>query len=354
MTKGKILVLMLVAILVASGIGMATARTVGVHDVFQNRETGELVRVSLYNHDNTVYKGPEYQAKVLELLADGYRFLGTSVTTVSGASTPQFREWEEFDKTVLTMEKTSNDGNYTINFSADSVDVNGEVWNFNGDYETGERLEDIVLGNIEFKDRQFEYTYYKEGTSGTATVTITSTGGGMATVTLTTSSCDPTINIDISKIFQDINVEGIRDGDTWTYEVTEDGNTKVTINGVQHTDYDDQINWGLEVHGEEIWKEYREQIPQAPPSKTMQPKNYGHVLNQPYARYGMAEGQEIPEELTKYAQFKDGKILTYTDSPLYHWFMKEVYSPNHLAHLEATFPNQGWNAKRNIGTLVGR
>ena len=90
----QFLAVMLAFALVATGMAAVSAEVDNVYDVFWSRD--DVKMVPWYNHDNTVMKGPEYQAEVLKLLAAGYIPLkGYAISEYSGGAGQQYGSYDE-------------------------------------------------------------------------------------------------------------------------------------------------------------------------------------------------------------------------------------------------------------------
>jgi len=104
------------------------------------------------------------------------------------------------------------------------------------------------------------------------------------------------------------------------------------------------------VTGEEEW-DTRTVIFELPPTPAgapqLQPKNYGNVLNKPYNKYGLEEGQAIPDIFQQYAKYDNGKVMTYDNSPLDMWFDQYVYTPNHKQAQQERIEQTAWYQKAN-------
>jgi len=74
-------------------------------ETWRNPQTGSEVFVNPYNHDNSVYKGPEYQAKILELIIKGFVHKNYSITENSGGCGNAFDSYEE-SYVLTTIKKT--------------------------------------------------------------------------------------------------------------------------------------------------------------------------------------------------------------------------------------------------------
>lgn len=289
----------------------------GVFDIWE--KDGNIQKVWWYNHDNTVLKGPEYQAKVAQLLADGYKYRGYAVSEISGGSGPTHGSYEEdyFVKTIL------------------NVVMEGGV-------------------GVAFRTTPEGFEYFDEETQAYIPVPET---------------------MEVPVEVEELLLNGVFDHDAWgivgwrwifpvfgwedTGEahnapimtiINDDGTEAVwTIMDVYGTSFAVMV-----VTGEEEWdtRTVVYELPQAGAgAPQLQPKNYGNVLNKPYNKYGLAEGQAIPTVFEQYIKYDGDKILTYDNSPLDIWFDRFVYTPNHKAEQEARIKETSWYKKAH-GTFV--
>jgi hypothetical protein len=289
---------MLAFALVATGMAAVSAEVDNVYDVFWSRD--DVKMVPWYNHDNTVMKGPEYQAEVLKLLAAGYIPLkGYAISEYSGGAGQQYGSYDEdyFVKTKLSVQMTDDQetwlwGILGIRSTAEGIQYyDGSSWvSVPPEMELEIQVEELQLQGVFDHDAKAFVWFDVGGAEITDTPTINPEG------------------TEAQWIFDDYWINGIN-----------------------------LIHAQIIVDGEEEWdtRTIIYELPQAGAgSPQLLPKNYGLVLNQPYNKYGISSIAEIPEEFSKYYKIDGDKIITYTNSPLDVWFFKNVWKVNHDAYLE--------------------
>jgi len=292
----------------------ASADVDGIFDIWE--KDGSYQHVWWYNHDNTVLKGPEYQAKVVQLLVDGYEYRGYGVTESTGGSGQQFGSYDEdyFVKTKLSMQMTDDQktwlwGILGVRSTAEGVQYyDGANWvDVPTEMELEVQVEELQLQGIFDHDAKAFVWFDVGGAEITDTPTINPDGAGA------------------QWIFDDYWIDGIN-----------------------------IIHAQIIVDGEEEWstRTVVYELPQAGAgAPQLQPKNYGNVLNQPYNKYGLAEGQSIPSIFEQYVKYDGDKVMTYANSPLDIWFYKAVYKPNHEQSQQERIEATAWYKKAH-GTFV--
>ena len=296
----------------------ASADVDGIFDIWE--KDGSYQHAWWYNHDNTVLKGPEYQAKVVQLLADGYEYRGYAVTESTGGAGPQFGSYEEdVVKTKLTMlmEMGLEIGQYKTTPEGLFYNDPEQGW-----IEVPESMEVPV----EIEELQLEELFgheYREVTKWFLGIPIRFGPWGP-------SGSDT--NVPIITLINDDGTEAI-----WTI-MDVYGTTMAMV----------------VIQGEEEWdtRTIFYELPQAGAgAPQLQPKNYGQILNQPYNKYGLAEGQSIPSIFEQYVKYDGDKVMTYANSPLDIWFYKAVYKPNHEQSQQERIEATAWYKKAH-GTFV--
>ncbi len=322
MKKKYFLSLTVLTVLIFFAITAISAETDGIFDIWYNPQTGQTIFVSQYNHDNSVFKGPEYQAKIIELIEKGYLYKGYGISEYSGGSGPTHGSYEAdfFVKSILTSNgfgdewllwKSSPNG---LEYSTDEG-VTWIPWDGTGTIELPIELEDIDI-NALFEHDQYGITgghnetrYYwdwswREGWhQHSYTIWVPEYGW------VDMGDSAPTTTIQI------INADGTQS--TWIFE-----DDWLTIVDLIHSE--------TTVTGEEIWETRTVvyELPQAGAgAPQLQPKNYGvQIIG---TLYGPKSLDEIPPELLKFAKEINGQWYTYTGSELDQWIFENIYKPNH-------------------------
>ena len=292
----------------------ASADVDGIFDIWE--KDGSYQHAWWYNHDNTVLKGPEYQARVVQLLADGYTYRGYGVTESTGGSGQQYGSYDEdyFVKTKLSVQMTDDQetwlqGILGIRSTAEGIQYyDGSSWvSVPLEMELEIQVEELQLQGVFDHDAKAFVWFDVGGAEITDTPTINPEG------------------TEAQWIFDDYWINGIN-----------------------------LIHAQIIVDGEEEW-DTRTIIYELPPAPAgapqLQPKNYGQILNQPYNKYGLAEGQSIPSIFEQYVKYDGDKVMTYANSPLDIWFYKAVYKPNHEQAQEEAIKETAWYKKAH-GTFV--
>lgn len=159
--KSYFLSFVTMTLLLFSSMALISADIDCILETWRNPQTGSEVFVNIYNHDNSVLRGPEYQAKILELLANGYVHKNQSITENSGGGGPTQGSYEEdyFVKSILTstgfsdqwmLWKSTPDG---MEYSTDEG-ITWIPWDGTGTIELPTELEDIDI------DALFEHDMY--------------------------------------------------------------------------------------------------------------------------------------------------------------------------------------------------
>jgi hypothetical protein len=308
MRKSAVVVAGLLLLSMFSMLG-ASADVDGVFDIWE--KDGNYQYAWWYNHDNTVLKGPEYKAQIAQLLADGYTYRGYAVTESTGGAGPQFGSYDE-DYFVKTTLEVMMEGGIGILFRTTPE---------------GLQYNDPELGWI---------------------------------------AVPPTMEVPVE--VEELQLLGVFDHDAWGvyrenrrwylgwHDTGEDKNAPmITIVNEDGT----EATWAIMdlygtsvammvVTGEEEW-DTRIVVYELPPTPagapTLMPKNYGQILNQPYNKYGLAEGQAIPTVFEQYVKYDGDKVMTYANSPLDIWFYRYIYKPNHEQSQQERIEATAWYQK---------
>jgi hypothetical protein len=290
----------------------------GVFDIWE--KGGAYEYVWWYNHDNSVCKGPEYQAKIAQLMADGYGYRGYAVTESVAGSGPQFGSYDE-DYFVTTHLDIVFDADLGLFFRTSPEGIqyyDGTDWTaVPENMEVPIEIEELQLEGV------FDHDAYQQ--VGQHWVQIWGPFG-----------------------FWMPDFDWVDTGDEANAPVitviNEDGTEAVwTIMDIYGTSFAVMV-----VTGEEEWdtRTVVYELPQAGAgAPQLQPKNYGNILNKPYNIYGLNEGQAIPKVFEQYVKYDGDKILTYDNSPLDIWFDRFVYTPNHKASQKERIEQTAWYKK---------
>ena len=305
----------MVAIMLLSSIAAISANGETVLETWRNPQTGNEVFVNPYNHDNSILRGPEYQARILELITNGYVHKNYSITENSGGGGTQFGSYNEA-YVQTTIKKTSTDdmdeasyrvsrwlwGKSEQNQTADGFFVNGEWVDIDEEWIA----ENIDLDAIEVDGHFTDRELHSEGRmifSYNWTIDLPDSTRKEGTIFV---------------MRQDVD-----DKNTIWY-IGDD------IEGILMTpsippDWDDLVIEGTE---EDKERTIIFELPQAPAGiPQLQPQYYGvQILG---TLYGPQSIDEIPPELLMYAIEINGQYYTYSDSPLDIWIYENIYKPNH-------------------------
>lgn len=303
MKKTYLLSLITIAILFFSTMTAISSDASTILETWRNPQTGHEVFVNPYNHDNSVYRGPEYQSKISELIANGYVHKNAAIIEISGGSGPQFGSYEEdyFVKSMLTstgfgdewllwrsipngLEYSTDEGNTWI------------PWDGTGTIELPTELEDIDIDAL-FEHDMSMYVWVgpKIYNWGWRWIDM---GDSPPTSTMQIMNSDGT---ESTWIFYD----------DWVAAV-------------------DLIHSEVTVNGEEEWgtRTVIYELPQgSPDGSQLRPLHYGVPLLG--TLYGPQSLDEILPELMEFAKEINGQWYTYTDSPLDLWIYNNIYKPNH-------------------------
>lgn len=296
MRKSAVVMAGILLLSMFSVIGIS-ADVVAVWEEWYNPVTRESVFINPYNHDQTEYRGSEYIARLAEAQEMGFtEFRATNIVENSGGCGKAFSSYEKdfFVKSILTM--TGTNGEFVfwrsvpegIQYSVDGG-ATWSTWNGAGALELPVELENINMEAI------FQHYAWWGGWNEV------DEASNLPTIVTTNSDGTET---------------------TWVFD-------DYWVFGFVHAQ--------TVVNGEEVWETRTITIglpPAGAGTPKLLPKNYGNVLNKPYNKYGLDEGQEIPKMFEQYAIYDGDKILTYANSPLDIWFYKYVYTPNHKEYLE--------------------
>lgn len=299
MKKSAVVMAGILLLSVFSVIGIS-ADVVAVWEEWYNPVTRESMFINPYNHDQSVYRGEEYFARIAEANSMGFtEFRATNIVENSGGCGKAFSSYEEdyFVKSILTF--TGTNGEFVfwrtvaegIQYSTDGG-ATWSTWDGTGALELPVELENIDMEAI-FQHYAWWFGWFDAGeVSNPPTIVTTNSDGTQTTWTF---------------------------NDNWAFGLVQ---SQAVVNG------------------EEVW-ETRTITIELPPAGAgtpkLLPKNYGNVLNKPYNKYGLNEGQEIPAMFEPYVIYDGDKIMTYANSPLDIWFYKYVYTPNHKAYLEGLY-----------------
>lgn len=280
----------------------------GIFDIYE--KDGQFEQVWWYNHDNTVLKGSAYKAQVAQLLADGYKYRGYAVTESLGGGGPQFGSYDEdyFVKTTLQVVMEGGIGIIYRTTPEGLEYFDEETQSYIPVPETMEvpvEVEELLMKGV------FDHDQYQQ--IGQHWVRIWGSWGiwvpDFGWVDTGDDKNEPFLTV--------IN----EDGTEAVWHIVDVYGTSVAM---------------MVVTGEEEW-DTRTIIFELPPTPAgapqLQPKNYGNVLNKPYNKYGLEQGQAVPDIFQQYAKYDNGKVMTYDNSPLDMWFDQYVYKPNHDAHV---------------------
>lgn len=324
MRKSAVVIAGIFLLSMFSVLGSVSADVDGVFDIWE--KGGAYEYVWWYNHDNSVCKGPEYQAKIAQLLADGYGYRGYAVTESVAGSGPQFGSYDE-DYFVATHLNVVFDADLGLFFRTSPEGIqyyDGTNWTAVPEsMEVPIEIEELQLEGV------FDHDAYQQ--VGQHWVQILGPFGfwmpDFDWVDTGNEANAPVITV-----------------------INEDGTEAVwTIMDVYGTSFAVMV-----VTGEEEWdtRTVVYELPQAGAgAPQLLPKNYGNILNKPYNKYGLVEGQAIPEIFTPYIKYDGDKILTYDNSPLDIWFDRFVYTPNHKKAQEEAIKETSWYKKAH-GTFV--
>ena len=316
MKKSYPISLAIVTMLFFSSMLVLLAQGETILETWRNPQTGSEVFVNPYNHDNSVYKGPEYQAKILELIIKGFVHKNYSITENSGGCGNAFDSYEE-SYVLTTIKKLSTDEKdesyyYISRFlkgrseqtqTADGFFVNGEWVDIDEEWY-GENIDlDDIKVDGHFTGRQI----HSEGRIG------------LYSYNWTMSLPDSTRKEGtIYVIREDIDETHTR------WHIGDDIEGILMIPSIP-PDWDDLVVEGVEEN--KIRTIYFE-IPQGsagPPQ--LSSLYYGiQILG---TLYGPQSIDEIPEELMIYVKEINGQYYTYSGSPLDIWIYENIYKPNH-------------------------
>jgi hypothetical protein len=318
MRKSAVVIAGIFLLSMFSVLGSVSADVDGVFDIWE--KGGAYEYVWWYNHDNSVCKGPEYQAKIAQLLADGYGYRGYAVTESTGGSGPTHGSYDE-DYFVATHLNVVFDADLGLFFRTSPEGIqyyDGTDWTAVPEsMEVPIEIEELQLEGV------FDHDAYQQ--VGQHWVQIWGPFGfwmpDFGWVDTGDEANAPMITV-----------------------INEDGTEAVwTIMDVYGTSFAVMV-----VTGEEEWdtRTVVYELPQAGAgAPQLLPKNYGNILNKPYNIYGLDEGQAIPEIFTPYIKYDGDKILTYDNSPLDIWFQKNVYTPNHKKAQQERIEETAWYKK---------
>lgn len=289
----------------------ASADVDGIFDIWE--KDGNYQHVWWYNHDNTVLKGPEYQAKVVQLLADGYAYRGYGVTESTGGAGPQTGSYDE-DYFVKTTLQVMMEGGIGIIFRTTPEELqffDGENWvKVPVDMEVPVEVEELLL------QEQFDHDMYSWIRTGRWPWQ-----GHFDWVDTGSDTNEPFLTV--------IN----EDGTQAVWHIMDVYGTSVAM---------------VVITGEEEWdtRTITYELPQAGAgAPQLQPKNYGNILNKPYNMYGLDEGQAIPTVFEQYVKYDGDRVMTYANSPLDIWFFRYVYQPNHKKAQQERIEATAWYQK---------
>lgn len=311
MKKSAVVVAGLLMLSIFSVLGIS-ADVDGVFDIWE--KDGDYQHVWWYNHDNTVLKGPEYKAQIAQLLADGYTYRGYAVTENTGGEGQQFGSYDEdyFVKTTLRVVMEDGIGILFRTTPEGLEYFDEETQAYIPVPETMEvpvEVEELLL------QEQFDHDAYQQ--TGQHWVRIWGSWGiwvpDFGWVDTGSDANEPFLTV--------VN----EDGTEAVWHIMDIYGTSVAM---------------VVITGEEEWdtRTVIYELPQAGAgAPQLQPKNYGQILNKPYNKYGLEEGRAIPAVFEQYAKYDNGRIMTYANSPLDIWFNKNIYKPNHDAHLFEVF-----------------
>jgi len=302
MKKKYFLSLTVLTVLIFFAITAISAETDGIFDIWYNPQTGQTIFVSQYNHDNSVFKGPEYQEKIIELMEKGYLYKGYGVSEYSGGSGPTHGSYEEnyFVKTILSMSgysdqfliwRSTPEG---VEYSEDGITWN--IWDGSLDLELPTELEELDLNGI-FQREAYLYVWvgprwYNWGWRWT-----------------------------------DIGEE---DQSPTSFTLNPEGTEGTWVIDDYWMEYPNWVHAQITVDGEEVW-DTRTVVYELPPTPAgapqLLPKHYGvQVLG---TLYGPKSLDEIPPELLKFAKEINGQWYTYSGSELEMWIFENIYKSNH-------------------------
>jgi len=331
----------------------------GVFDIWE--KDGAYQYVWWYNHDNTVLKGPEYQAKVVQLLADGYAYRGYGVTESSGGAGPQFAEGTgEYEETMIYLlkaksnDKVKDEGTteYWVKSTPTEYQTQDGVWHGINDVAVfQDTINNVDVSAVKFEDRVQEKRVNGVVTQTWAQPDMIWNFGDKYNSKAPTNppSANPTPNPAGHKRTMSVEILNADGTVEWRYDDTVSNMGWLPVDYGVGMDRNDAI-----LKGEQYTVEYTYiyELPQAGSgAPQLMPKVYGNILNKPYNTYGLDEGQAIPTVFEQYVKYDGDKIMTYADSPLDIWFYRYVYKPNHKAVQEERIRETDWYQKAH-GTFV--
>jgi hypothetical protein len=318
MRKSAVVIAGIFLLSMFSVLGSVSADVDGVFDIWE--KGGAYEYVWWYNHDNSVCKGPEYQAKIAQLLADGYGYRGYAVTESTGGSGPTHGSYDE-DYFVATHLNVVFDADLGLFFRTSPEGIqyyDGTNWTAVPEsMEVPIEIEELQLEGV------FDHDAYQQ--VGQHWVQIWGPFGfwmpDFDWVDTGNEANAPVITV-----------------------INEDGTEAVwTIMDIYGTSFAVMV-----VTGEEEWdtRTIFYELPQAGSgAPQLQPKNYGQILNKPYSTYGLDEGQAIPKVFEQYVKYDGDMIMTYANSPLDIWFFRYVYQPNHKKAQQERIEQTAWYQK---------
>jgi len=268
-------------------------------ETWRNPQTGSEVFVNPYNHDNSVYKGPEYQAKILELIIKGFVHKNYSITENSGGCGNAFDSYEE-SYVLTTIKKQSTDGEdesyyYISRFlkglsqqtqTADGFFVNGEWVDIDEEWYG----ENIDLDDIKVDGHFTGRKIHSEGRIGLYsynwTMNLPDSTRKEGTIYVIREDIDET---SIPPDWDDLVVEGVEENKIRTiyFEIPQGSAGPPQLSS---------LYYGIQILG---------------------------------TLYGPQSIDEIPEELMIYVKEINGQYYTYSGSPLDIWIYENIYKPNH-------------------------
>jgi hypothetical protein len=315
MKKSYVLLLFLLAILVFSSVPLISAEEDNIFEIWYNPTTGLSVLVNPYNHDNSVFKGPDYQAKIIELLAEGYVYKSLVISTSTGGGGPQFGSYDE-NYVLTSIQAIGTDFNDSASYY-----FNRFMWGLSqqgttpdGFYVNDEWVpidetwleENVDLDDIEVDGHFTGRWVHSEGRfiiSYNWTTNLPDTTREEGTIFVIRDDIDPTHTI----WYIGDDIEGI------------------LMLPTVPPDWDDLVIEGIE---EDKVRTIIFEIPQAPAgTPQLLPKYYGVLVLG--TKYGPKSIEEIPAGLLIYTKEINGQIYTYSGSPLDEWIYENIYKPNH-------------------------
>lgn len=290
-----------IAILIFASMTVISADIAGILETWRNPQTGNEVFVNPYNHDNSVLRGQEYQARILELIADGYIHKNYSITENGAGGGPQFGSYEEncFVETQLEIVREVGIGVF-FRTTPEGLEYSVDGVNFLPvpvDMTVPVQIENLDLQGIFNHER---YNWTQTGSrpwQGYWSWKDTGEEKNEAMITVVNE-----------------------DGTEATWVIMDIYGASIAM---------------ITVNGEEVWemKTITYQLPSVgsgPPQ--LQPKYYGVLVLG--TKYGPQSIDEIPPELLEYAKEIDGQLYTYSGSPLDLWIYENIYKPNHTKNLK--------------------